>query len=208
MLVTVGGHSRNIGKTSVVAGIISALPEFGWTALKITQYGHGICSANSEPCDCATDYDHPYSLSEENDPQFRSDSARFLAAGAKRALWLRTAMGQLGVAVPELRAILERDPYVIVESNSMLQFFRPDVYVSVLDFAVSDFKDTALRYLDRADAVITVHEEFGEPAWSKVSRKLWQAKPRFPIEPPPYVSDAFIDWMRRRLEAHRLVGEP
>ena len=41
-LIVVGGHSRSVGKTSVVAGLIAALPEFGWTAVKITQYGDGI----------------------------------------------------------------------------------------------------------------------------------------------------------------------
>ncbi|MDQ6706445.1 MAG: hypothetical protein M3Z85_10780, partial [Acidobacteriota bacterium] len=65
MLVVVGGHSRNIGKTSVVAGIISSLPEFRWTAMKITQYGHGICSTEGEACECAVEYDHPYALQQE-----------------------------------------------------------------------------------------------------------------------------------------------
>ena len=37
MLVVVGGHSRNIGKTSVVSGLIRRLREYHWTALKITQ---------------------------------------------------------------------------------------------------------------------------------------------------------------------------
>ena len=44
MLVVVGGHSRNIGKTSVAAGLIRHLRDRQWTALKITQYGHGVCS--------------------------------------------------------------------------------------------------------------------------------------------------------------------
>ena len=44
-LVVVGGHSRNIGETSVAAGLIAALPRYNWTAMKITQHGHGICSA-------------------------------------------------------------------------------------------------------------------------------------------------------------------
>ena len=33
MLVVVGGHSRNVGKTSVAAGLIAATRELGWTAL-------------------------------------------------------------------------------------------------------------------------------------------------------------------------------
>jgi molybdopterin-guanine dinucleotide biosynthesis protein len=40
MLVVVGGHSRNLGKTSLVAGLIRKFRERNWTALKITQYGH------------------------------------------------------------------------------------------------------------------------------------------------------------------------
>src|SRR6476659_8465219 len=101
-LVVVGGHSRNIGKTSVVAGLIAALPRYNWTAMKITQHGHGICSAAGEPCDCAVEYDHPYALSEETEAN-TSDSGRFLAAGARRSFWLRTVMGQLGGALPAIR---------------------------------------------------------------------------------------------------------
>ena len=52
MLVVVGGHSRNIGKTSVVAGLIRKLRDHKWTAVKITQYGHGVCSKNGEDCGC------------------------------------------------------------------------------------------------------------------------------------------------------------
>src|SRR5580698_2068550 len=49
-IVVIGGHSRSVGKTSVVAGLIAALPAYHWTALKITQYGHGVCSLNGESC--------------------------------------------------------------------------------------------------------------------------------------------------------------
>src|SRR5205814_10702413 len=105
-LIVVGGHSRNIGKTSVAAGLIAALPQYNWTAMKITQHGHGICSAIGEPCDCAVEYDHPFAISEETAPG-QTDSARFLTAGARRSYWLRTAVGQLGNAVAEIRRIVE-----------------------------------------------------------------------------------------------------
>ena len=32
MLVVVGGHTRDIGKTSVVTGLICTLPQWEWTA--------------------------------------------------------------------------------------------------------------------------------------------------------------------------------
>src|SRR5437867_9746667 len=86
--IVVGGHSRNIGKTSVAAGLIAAFVDRGWVAMKITQYGHGICSINGKSCHCAVD-EHSHVLLEETSMQGTSDSARFLAAGARRSLWLR-----------------------------------------------------------------------------------------------------------------------
>ena len=87
MLLVVGGHSRNIGKTSVVEGLIRRFRQKKWTALKITQYGHGVCSHAGEACGCETEPEHPFALSEEY-VAGPTDSGRFLAAGAERSLWL------------------------------------------------------------------------------------------------------------------------
>ena len=199
MLVVVGGHTRNIGKTSVVAGLIAALPDLRWTAVKITQFGHGVCSSEGEPCECATqDPEHPYAVSEEQDRNSGTDSSRFLAAGAQRAYWVRTAAGQLGHALPALRRILEASSNAIVESNSILQFFRPDLYLAVMDFAASDFKQTSLRYLDRADAVVVIDRGAARAPWSQVAHKLWESKRRFRVEPPQYVTEAMAAFVRER----------
>ena len=66
-IVVIGGHSRSVGKSSVAAGLIARLPERNWTAFKITQFGHGFCSANGEPCDCQTG-DHTIAISAERIP--------------------------------------------------------------------------------------------------------------------------------------------
>ena len=39
-VIVVGGHSRNVGKTSVVAGLISAFSRYSWTAVKISWHRH------------------------------------------------------------------------------------------------------------------------------------------------------------------------
>src|SRR6201993_2106154 len=152
-IVVIGGHSRSVGKTSVVAGLISALREFDWTAVKITQYGHGVCSANGEPCDCAT-ADHSWAISEERDRSGESDTSRFLVAGAVQALWARTEQGRLAEAMPTLRRRLEGARNVIIETNSERKFLRPHLFLSVLDPSTADFKNSAREFLDRADAVI------------------------------------------------------
>ena len=198
-VVIVGGHSRSVGKTSVVAGLIAALPEMRWTAIKVTQYGHGICSADGEACDCATD-DHSWAVTAERDRTGGSDSSRFLAAGAEKVYWARTRQGFLAEAMPRLRQIISESPNVILESNSMMKFVRPDVYLSVLDYDTADFKPSAREFLDRATAVI-VHAENSKstPAWSDVSLKLVAGKPVFPIQPPQYVTPALVEFMRERL---------
>jgi hypothetical protein len=196
-LVVIGGHSRNVGKTSVVAGLISALPELQWTAVKITQYGHGICSANGEACDCATG-DHSWAISEERDRSGESDTSRFLIAGAVRVFWARTEQGRLAEAMPALRQRLENAHNVIIESNSVLRFLRPDLYLSVLDPHTADFKNSAREFLDRADAVI-LHAADAAVVWEAVSLKPLANRPIFRIAPPNYVTPEVVSYVRSKL---------
>jgi hypothetical protein len=203
-IVVVGGHSRSVGKTSVVAGLIAALPEFDWTAFKITQYGHGICSQNGESCHCATD-DHSWAISEEKDRAGDSDTSRFLAAGAAHAWWVRTEQGRLAEALPTIRRKLAESENAILESNSILKFVKPDLYLTVLDPATADFKRSAQEFLDRADAVI-LHETEGEQAWSGVSLKPVAVRPMFRMTPPHYVTSELANFVRDRLQVHNHRG--
>jgi hypothetical protein len=200
-IVVIGGHSRSVGKTSVVAGLIAALPNFHWTALKITQYGHGVCSANGEPCDCVT-ADHSLAVSEEKDRSGESDTSRFLVAGADHSWWVRTQQGQLAEAMPRIRKILAGAGNAIIESNSVLQFVRPDLYLTVLDPQTADFKTSAQMFLDRADAVL-LHagegEDSGKAAWKNVSLKPVADRPMFAIRPPEYVTAEVVEFVRSRL---------
>jgi hypothetical protein len=203
-IVIIGGHSRSVGKTSVVSGLIAALAEFDWTAVKITQYGHGICSANGEACDCATT-DHAWAISEEKDRSGNSDTSRFLVAGAARSLWVRTEQGRLAEAMPALRQRIEQARNVIVESNSVLKFLRPDLYLTVLDPATPDFKTSAREFLDRSSAVI-LHQPSGNggSAWQNVSLKPVAGRPIFPIAPPPYVTLEIVNFVREALQHREL----
>ena len=197
-LIVIGGHSRNVGKTSVVAGLIAALPEYNWTAFKIIQYGHGVCSRDGKPCHCATD-DHSWTISEETDRSGDSDSSRFLAAGATRAWWVRTEQGRLAEAMPTIRRKLQCGGNAILESNSILKFLRPDLYLTVLDPATPDFKKSAQEFLDRADAVILHESPVPVPAWQETSLKPVSGRPMFRICPPPYVTSQIIEFVKLKL---------
>jgi len=184
--------------------LISALREFSWTAVKITQYGHGICSASGGECDCAT-ADHSWAISEEHVRSGESDTSRFLLAGARRALWVRTEQGRLAEAMPELRKRIADAGNVILESNSVLKFLRPDLYLTVLDPATADFKNSAREFLDRANAVI-VHESASGPAWQAVSLKPVAGRPVFRIAPPNYVTPEIVEFVRSNLAARAETG--
>jgi hypothetical protein len=198
-ILVIGGHTRNVGKTSVVAGLIAALRDLHWTALKITQYGHGVCSANGEACDCATG-DHSWAVTEEKDRSGESDTSRFLVAGADHSWWVRTEQGRLAEAMPRVRQILASTKNVIIESNSILRFLKPDLYLTVLDPATADFKSSAQEFLDRSDAVL-LHstENFAGSAWTNVSLKPVIDRPMFQIRPSDYVTPEIVDFIRVRL---------
>ncbi len=202
-IVVIGGHSRSVGKTGVVAGLIGALREYAWTAVKITQYGHGVCSANGEACDCAT-ADHTWAISEEKDRTGESDTSRFLLAGAARALWVRTEQGRLAEAMPALRRRIEASGNVILESNSVLKFLRPDLYMTVLDPGTEDFKKSAQEFMDRAGAVI-LHEGAGV-GWQGVSLKPVAGRPVFRIAPPAYVTEEIVEFVRGVVEGAGKAG--
>jgi len=198
MLVVVGGHSRNIGKTSLVAGLIRKLRDRRWTAIKITQYGHGICANKNEACGCEAEPEHPFALSEEYEPG-ATDSGRFLAAGAERSFWLRAPSGELARAAGTLRKILDQSENAIVESNSVVELVRPDVFLMLLDFSCQDFKASSMRFLDRADAFVVIDRGINAPLWQDVSRGLWDQKPQFLVKPPRYVTAAVSDFVKSRL---------
>ncbi len=175
-IIVIGGHSRSVGKTSVVAGLIAAMPAHNWTAFKITQYGHGICSRSS----------------------------RFLVAGATRAWWVRTEQGRLAEAMPTILRRLRESENAILESNSLLKFLRPDLYITVLDPATADFKKSAQEFLDRADAVI-VHEA-AQIVWQGISLKPVAGRLVFYIHPPEYVTPEITQFVKSKLSYFPPMG--
>ena len=224
-LIVVGGHTRSIGKTQLICDLIAALPQAQWLAGKITQYGHGVCAQNGQDCDCAPT-DHVVALDwEAADNSLThpgSDSARFLRAGAQRAFWLRTKQGYLAEGMPLLRESLAsaattasssnsgESPNVIIESNSLLQFVKPSLYVTVFDASREDFKDSARQMLDRADVFVFRRglEESGiiSPPWLQLPAQLLRGKPSLLQREGEPLPDPLFQLVKRILEATPTVA--
>ena len=221
-IVVVGGHTRSIGKTQLVCDIISALPEANWIAGKITQYGHGVCAQNGNDCDCAP-YEHVCAISWERDANTGTDSSRFLAAGARRSFWLRTKQGFLAEGMPLLRHALDEIAHlrqseargdvtaaaapinVILESNTLLQFLKPELFVMVLHPGKTDFKDSAQLQLDRASAFVLreplpscsgAKVNGAATSWGKISLQLLDGKPQFLQRDKERVPPSLVELLR------------
>lgn len=164
MVVLVGGHSRGVGKTAVIAGLIAACPEAGWTAVKVTPHRHGAGGEGS-------------------------DTGRYLAAGARSAFLVECNPAALA-------AVLPAGGNALVESTSTLEFLQPDLYLAVLDFAVAEFKPSARRWLDRADALVVVDRGALTLPWPGI---VLPERPRFVVRPPGYTDPALVEMVRRRL---------
>jgi hypothetical protein len=198
-LVVIGGHSRNIGKTSLACNVIRATRDLNWTGVKISQFGHGVCSSSGKECNCAVeDPDHPFAVGEERGRDQTRDSARMLTAGAARAFWARAPQGRLAMALPALEEVFAEGEHVIVESNTLLDLVKPSMYVAVLDFAVEDFKDSARRHLPLADAFAVVERNGAEP-WEWFDRGLLDDRPVFRIARPEFSNDQLGEFVRERL---------
>jgi len=204
-VVVIGGQASGVGKTSVICGLIAAMPERRWTAIKITQCNHGTmqCSrdSNSKECDCEL-HGASIAISVEHDRTASSDSSRYLAAGAVRSLWMRTLPGHLGEALPRLEEEIAGAENVVIESNSVLEFLSPDIYALIVSPRVADVKASARRCIPRANVVLVEEPSAGNAAQLWVEEQLGEANGarRFVITRPQFASADFVAYVRERLD--------
>jgi hypothetical protein len=124
MIIVVGGSGRGAGKTALICGLIGALPERQWTAVKITSHGHGY----AEP------------IYEETVAGQGTDTARYLAAGAGRALMVTADDAALGSLVQGILEDQAQPAHVIFESNAVLHYLRPDLCFGVVASPTAESK--------------------------------------------------------------------
>jgi hypothetical protein len=188
-IVVVGGQARNVGKTSLLANLIQAMPERRWTAVKITQHEHDLPAETN------------FLIREECQTTGDTDTARYLRAGARRALLLTTRPGCLADAIPALRRELGQADDVIMESNSVLEFLEPDVYLAVLDPAIADFKSSARQFLQQASAVVLNEPQRKNFRWDKTLLEQVMRKPIFRVRPPHYLTADVVEFVRKKLQS-------
>ena len=199
-VVVIGGQASGVGKTGVICALIAAMPERRWTAMKITQCSHG--GADTKKCDCELD-GAKFAISEELIADASADSSRYLAAGAVRSLWVRALPGYLADAMPAIREAIGNAPNSILESNSVLEFLKPDVCALIVSPWVEGFKPSARHYLTRADAIL-METPSGrgapQPAWGDKLQDELDRVPQFAISRGELAPSRWLDFVRRKMD--------
>jgi hypothetical protein len=184
-VLVIGGSAKDIGKTALVCGVISALREFSWTAVKIT--AHEYEPAVSASMQLAFPDE---SIQEEMQPGVETDTARYLSAGARRAL-LVTRFGT-NVPINQIEQAVGNDPNVIFESNRIVEVLRPDICLAFAGAAGLEMKPSFMRLLQIADAVITLGDT-PKPGVAPPEIPLFRLQALDPLSPE------LLGWLRSRL---------
>lgn len=190
-VIVVGGGGRGAGKTALVCGLMRALPEIAWTAIKVTTHEHGKATP----------------IWEETEPGEGSDTGRYLAAGARRALLVTTGLVTAGhdalrpdddTLGPIVEQVLREclpppgaiPSGVIFESSSVLRHLRPDVCLCAATSPWIHEKPPYDLVAQRMDAMVELagHDHIIEA--EKITFRLASLE---------RVSATMQEWLRERL---------
>ena len=182
-IVVVGGSHRGVGKTALMCGLIAALPEHQWIAVKITSDDHG----------------KPAPVWEELEAGQGTDTASYLAAGAARAFLITASDGEMKERLAELELIAGPEHSVIYESNRVIDFVKPDLCLSVDDAAGEKAaKPSFFRFAAIADAMVS--QVSGDSMSDDFARSGSDAaRPRFHLVAFERIPLQMVEWMRRRI---------
>ncbi len=182
-MVVVGGSAKDIGKTALVCAIISALREFDWTAVKITAHDYLTDSIGQVFAGAA--------VREEAAADSLTDTSRYLAAGARRAL-LATRQGGR-IPIEEIRRAVGADRNVIYESNRIVDAVEPDACLALVGGPTGEWKPSFVHLLRRADALVSF--EFSGIEAADLRAEI----PRFALQSEDRLTPEMVDWLRSRL---------
>ena len=237
----VGGSNRGVGKTTLVCALIAALPEYRWNAVKITTHDHrqpvspslsnaakgsvpgpvhefrspflrqlfekgtGTRAGKREPSPAGSP------IWEETTPGEETDTGRYLAAGAARALLVTAPDGELSEPLNRLWPRFGRGTNLIFESNSVVHHVRADVCllihaVAERELPLPERKPSFIAAVRHADALVAhasadrlIQEGLRVAGQEAAADQAKAPKPIFHLRSLERISTELMDWLRLRL---------
>jgi len=195
-LLAIGGQCRKVGKSALVVDLIKAFPKYRWTAIKITTHVDSGCPVKGSACKCRP-HEHTFKIRYEKTGRRKTDTSRFLAAGANRAIWVQTKSGRLSDALGPLAFAIGDAENVIVESNAILTHWKSALCLLVVDPAKADSKRSAREVGRLADGFV-LRSPYSRSSPPKRAIIPISGRPKFVQPPGRPLPGALQEFVRQR----------
>jgi hypothetical protein len=182
LTIVVGGSAKGVGKTSLACGLIVAMPEQSWTAVKITSHAHEERDSIFEDKGAHTDRS--------------GDTFRYLQAGAERSFLLTAKEGNSPVELISTGLGTAQD--ILIETTRFASELKPDICIGVLGDASAPIKESFGPFLLRADALV---------ARADMEVRLDDAPPGIPLfrlSVLDQISPEMLKWLRPLVSKARM----
>ncbi len=177
-LILIGATGRNSGKTELVTMLIEKFsPEYKIIGLKVsTYYGndeqfHGQNQIHLK---------EKFIIEKDANNSAGKNTSKMLVAGAKEVYWIKSKIECLNNAIHELILQLDKNIFIVCESNSLRKVVIPDVFIMIKN-NMSPVKNSASDVINMADTIIESNgKEFTNFNISEIGIKngKWKFNPK------------------------------
>ena len=149
-MIIVGATARHSGKTELASAIIKNFcKKEKITGIKISTIHEGDSSFHGN----IENLNGNYIIKKNTATGKNKSTDRMLLAGACETFWIHTKAEFLNDALQELLPMLDKNSFLVCESNSLRKIVEPDVFIMIKNLN-SETKNTAVEVLNSADLTI------------------------------------------------------
>lgn len=156
-MLMIGSAGSNMGKTELACDLIRKFRrDSGIVGVKVTtiEAKDGRCPRGGQGCGVCSSLQGDYCITEETGRDSHKDTARLLAAGAKRVFWIRVMRTHLAESITTLLGMIDSDTALVCESNSLRLEVESGLFLMVENGNPAKWKKSALKVKEYADAVV------------------------------------------------------
>ena len=151
-LLLIGGTGKNIGKTEFSERLIREnSKKYNIIALKVTSIYPPEKEFHKPHIDLPKE---GFKIVEEKSSSGEKDTSRMLIAGAKKAFFITAKEESLNFVVQDFFINIDKNKAIICESNSLIKFINPGLFIMVKHENDLLIKSRALPLLNIADKII------------------------------------------------------
>lgn len=156
-MLMIGSAGANVGKTKLACELIR---KFGQSTdivgIKVTAIKEkdGQCPRGGFGCGVCSSLEGDFCITEEKNSKSGKDTARLLAAGARRVFWLRVLKSHLKEGLAALLDIIGHDAISVCESNSLRLVVEPGLFLVVKGHNSKIWKSSAGDVKEFADRIV------------------------------------------------------